>query len=302
MRAASSPAESWRRRLVAGPPLAALLFLFAAPTLIMVVASFQYPDEFGGLASAVYRDSQGWHGDFTWENYGRFVEQPLYLGVFARSLGYAAAATLLCALLGYPLAWLIATSRRRYRDALVLLVILPFWSNFLIRVYAWMMILGPQGALAQAVNTLLAPLGIGPVSLLFTPFAVLVGLTYVHLPFMVLPLYASLEKHDPDWLKAARDLGATPWQAFWRVTLPLSLPGLLAGSALVFIPALGAFAVPDLLGGTRGLMIGNLITQQFLAARDWPFGAALAILLAVVVVVLAGGASAWARRKRWLGV
>jgi spermidine/putrescine transport system permease protein len=183
---------------------------------------------------------------------------------------------------------------------LLLLVILPFWSNFLIRIYAWMIVLGPQGALMATINGALDVLGLGPVNLLFTPAAVLIGLVYVHLPFMVLPLYANLEKHDAAWLDAARDLGATPWQSFWRVTLPLSLPGLAAGSLLVFIPALGAFAIPDILGGTDGVMVGNIVTQLFLVARDWPFGSALAIVLTAVVVALALAAGAVARRWRWL--
>ena len=187
----------------------------------------------------------------------------------------ALATTLICILLAYPLAWLIARSPKKHQDLMVLLAILPFASNFLIRVYAWMIILGPQAAVARALNGLLAVFGFEPVTLLFSPFAVLVGMVYVHLPFMILPLYTNLEKHDPALLDAAQDLGANAWQRFWRVTWPLSLPGIYSGSALVFIPVLGMFAIPDILGGTRDILIGNLIKEQFLGTRDWPFGATL---------------------------
>jgi spermidine/putrescine transport system permease protein len=199
--------------------------------------------------------------------------------------------------LAYPLAMLIAHSPKKYRDLLLLLVILPFWSNFLIRVYAWMIILGPQSALSHAVNFILGLVGIEPVSLLFSGFAVIVGLVYVHLPFMVLPLYANLEKHDPALLDAAQDLGANAWRRFWRVTFPLSLPGVFAGAALVFIPALGIFAVSDILGGTGGIMIGNVIKQQLLETRDWPFGSVLSIILTAAALLVAGTA-AWVARPR----
>ena len=186
----------------------------------------------------------------------------------------------------YPLALLIARSPKKSRDLMVLLVVLPFASNFLVRVYAWMIILGPQTAFSQAVNSVLALLGMGPVHLLFSPFAVLVGMVYVHLPFMVLPLYTNLEKHDPTLLDAAQDLGANGWHRFWRVTFPLSLPGIFSGSALVFIPVLGMFAIPDILGGTGDMLVGNLIKEQFLGTRDWPFGSTLSIMLTITVLLI----------------
>ena len=201
----------------------------------------------------------------------------------------------LCLALAYPLAALIARTAKKYRDLLLLLVILPFWSNFLIRIYAWMIILGPQAALARGVNAVLAALGHEPVPLLFSSFAVLVCLVYVHLPFMVLPLYANLEKHDQALLDAAQDLGANAWQRFWRITFPLSLPGVYAGAALVFIPALGIFAIPDILGGPEDSLIGNLIKQQFLETRDWPFGSVLSIVL-TRGGARARGAAAWIGR------
>jgi spermidine/putrescine transport system permease protein len=279
--------------LVSGPPLVYLIVFFAVPALIMVVASFRTPGEFGGLAPLA--DEAG-KLDLTVESYVRFLTETVYLQVFVKSAWYAALTTLACLLLAYPLATLIAKSAKRYRDLLLLLVILPFWSNFLIRVYAWMIILGPNAALARAINALLGLFGAGPVSLLFSSFAVLVCLVYVHLPFMVLPLYANLEKHDQALLDAAQDLGARSWQRFWRITFPLSLPGVYAGAALVVIPAFGIFAIPDILGGPEDSLIGNVIKQQFLETRDWPFGSVLSIVLTVVALALAGLAALIGRR------
>jgi spermidine/putrescine transport system permease protein len=283
--------------LVSGPPLLYLVVFFAIPTLIMVLASFRTPGDFGGLAPLV--DESG-KLDLNVESYVRFFTESVYAQVFLKSVWYALLTTLLCLALGYPLASLVARSSRKHRNLLLLLVILPFWSNFLIRIYAWMIILGPQAALARGVNGVLGFFGHEPVPLLFSSFAVLVCLVYVHLPFMVLPLYANLEKHDQSLLDAAQDLGANTWQRFWRVTFPLSLPGVFAGAALVFIPAFGIFAIPDLLGGTSGIMIGNVIKQQFLDTRDWPFGSVLSMVLTIVAVGLAGGAAWYARRERAL--
>jgi spermidine/putrescine transport system permease protein len=279
--------------LVTGPPLAYLVVFFALPTLIMVLASFRTPGEFGGLAPFIGEDGRP---DLNLESYARFFTDSIYAQIFLKSVGYAFVTTLLCLMLAYPLAALIAKSAKQYRDLLLLLVILPFWSNFLIRVYAWMIILGPQAALARGVNGVLAAFGIEPVSLLFSSFAVLVCLVYVHLPFMVLPLYANLEKHDQALLDAAQDLGANGWHRFWRITFPLSLPGVYAGAALVFIPALGIFAIPDILGGPDDSLIGNVIKQQFLETRDWPFGSVLSIVLTVAALALAALA-AWVGRR-----
>ncbi|MGH8802835.1 MAG: ABC transporter permease [Casimicrobiaceae bacterium] len=280
--------------MVGGPPLLYLLVFFAAPTLIMVLASFRSPGEFGGLAPLV--DASG-KLDLNLDGYARLFTEPVFLQVFVKSAGYAALTTLVCLLLAYPLATLIGKSGKRHRDLLLLLVILPFWSNFLIRIYAWMIILGPNAALARLVNRVLAVVGADPVPLLFSAFAVVVCLVYVSLPFMVLPLYANLEKHDQTLLDAAQDLGANAWQRFWRITFPLSLPGVYAGAALVFIPALGVFAIPDILGGPDDTVIGNLIKQQFLETRDWPFGSVLSIMLTLAALTLAGGV-AWVGRRR----
>jgi spermidine/putrescine transport system permease protein len=294
----AAPLNRLHKWLISGPPLAYLIVFFAIPVLIMVLASFRNPGEFGGLAPLVNEESGGLPLDLTTESYGRFFGDFLYTELFLKSLAYAAVTTLVCLLIAYPLAMLIARSPKRHRDLLVLLVILPFWSNFLIRVYAWMIILGPQSVFVTALNHIVGWFGFAPLTLLYTPFAVIIGLVYVHLPFMVLPLYANLEKHDPALLDAAQDLGANAWRRFWRVTFPLSLPGVYAGAALVFIPALGIFAIPDILGGTEGIMIGNVIKQQFLDTRDWPFGSVLSMVLTVLAVVLAAAAAWIAKRAR----
>ena len=295
--------------LLSWPPLAYLVVFFLLPSLIMMFAAFRYPGDYGGLMPLTSEDpatgklvvdvTLATLGEYlTLESFARLVDEPLYVELFIKSLWYATLTALICIAMGYPLAWLIARSPKKFRDLLLLLVILPFWSNFLIRIYAWMILLGPQSALTKAVNLVVTAFGHEPVSLLFTPFAVIVCLVYVHLPFMVLPLYANLEKHDLALLDAAQDLGATAWQRFWKITWPLSLPGVYAGAALVFIPALGMFAVPDIIGGTEGIMIGNLIKQQFLETRDWPFGAVLSIMLTGGVLLMAALAAAVSRGKK----
>lgn len=253
------------RWVVTLPPALFLVIFFLISALIMAAASFREPGEFGGLAPLAGSGA-------SLEAYRFIVDDWIYAWILAKSFGVAALTTLLCLLLAYPLAMLMVRSPRRQRDLLVLLVILPFASNFLI-LYARMIILGP-------------------LDLLYSPVAVLVGMVYVHLPFMILPLYTNLEKHDPALLEAAQDLGAGKWARFWRVTWPLSLPGVLSGSALVFIPVLGMFAVPELLGGTGDLLMGNLIKEQFLDNRDWPLGAALSLILTLAVLAVAGISSA----------
>ncbi|MBA2660455.1 MAG: ABC transporter permease [Nitrosospira sp.] len=282
--------------LVSGPPLLFLIVFFAAPSLIMILTSFRFPGEFGGLAPLVSPAGAA-PGEFglTPEAYQFFFSNVLYAEIFLKSFGVAAATTLICLIMAYPLALLIARSEKRFRNLMVLLVVLPFASNFLIRIYAWMIILGPESGFSHAVNAVLGAFGMGPVTLLFSPFAVMVGMVYVHLPFMVLPLYTNLEKHDSSLLDAALDLGASAWQRFWLITWPLSLPGVFSGAALVFIPVLGMFAVPDILGGTGDILIGNLIKDQFLGTRDWPFGSALSIMLTLAVLSVAGLATWFAR-------
>jgi spermidine/putrescine transport system permease protein len=287
---------SW---LVAAPPLAYLWLFFAIPCLLMLLASFRLPGEFGGLAPLV---SDSGKLNLSLAGYAELFGSSIYLSLFIKSLVYALVTTVICLVAAYPLALLIARSPKRWRDLLLLLVILPFWSNFLIRIYAWMILLGPDWAIARGINAVLGVFGVEPVTLMFSSFAVILVLVYVHLPFMVLPLYANLEKHDPALIDAAQDLGASPWQRFRYVTWPLSLPGVFAGAALVFIPAFGIFAVPDLVGGTDGIMIGNVIKQQFLETRNWPFGSVLSIVLTLVALALTGLAALAARPRRTAAV
>lgn len=281
-----SVSKHWGKWLLSAPPAVYLLLFFAAPTLLMLLASFRYPGDYGGLAPWYYLEDGRLTFDLTLENWARLIESSIYLWLLVKSLGLALITTVLCALLAYPVALMIARSPVSRRNLLLLLVILPFWSNFLVRIYAWMIIFSPQGGLTAAINAIAEPLGLGPVTLMFSNTAVVTCLVYVHLPFMILPLYANLEKHDPRLLDAAQDLGASRRRCFWLVTWPLSLPGLYAGAVLVFIPSLGIFAIPDLLGGTSGIMIGNLIKQQFVEARDWPFGSVLSLVLTAITLML----------------
>jgi putrescine transport system permease protein len=217
------------------------------------------------------------------ENYRLLFEDSLYWTAYLNSVKIAAIATVLTLLMGYPMAYGMARAPRQWRLPLVMLVILPFWTSFLIRVYAWIGILKKEGLL----NLALLKLGIisEPLTILNTDLAVYVGIVYSYLPFMVLPLYASLEKQDESLLEAALDLGCRPLKAFWVVTLPLSLPGIVAGCFLVFIPAVGEFVIPDLLGGSDTLMIGKTLWDEFFANRDWPLSSAVAVVLLVILVI-----------------
>ena len=276
-RSASSQGSGLVRWLTSAPPLAFLTIFFLVPSLIMVGASFRFPGELGALAPLFGPGAEGEETGLTLENYQVFLGDTIYVQIFVKSFGVAALTTLACLVMAYPVALLIARSPKRHRNLLVLLCVLPFASNFLVRVYAWMIILGPF-------------------DLLFSRLAVLVGMVYVHLPFLILPLYTNLEKHDPTLLDAAQDLGASAWNRFWRVTFPLSLPGIFSGSALVFIPVLGMFAIPEILGGKDDWLVGNLIKESFLGTRDWPFGSMLSLMLTFAVLAIAGLAAWLARR------
>ncbi|WP_068877888.1 MULTISPECIES: ABC transporter permease subunit [unclassified Phenylobacterium] len=214
------------------------------------------------------------------ETYARLTRDRLYLDAYLSSLRIAATGTGLLLLIGYPIAYGISRCPPAVRQALVMAVILPFWTSFLIRIYAWIAILKPAGLL----NAALGALGLPPVDILNTETAVLLGLVYAYLPFMVLPLYAVLEKQDESLIEAAQDLGATPLSAFWRVTFPLSIPGAAAGALLCFIPMAGEFVIPDLLGGSETLMLGRVIWTEFFANRDWPAASAVAIVLLATLV------------------
>ncbi|MEJ7820605.1 MAG: ABC transporter permease [Rubrobacteraceae bacterium] len=243
---------------------------FLVPLLLILAYSFGTSGVYGGITLG-----------FNPGNYLK-VFDPLYLEIVVRTFIIAGINTLLCLLLGYPLAYFIAFKGRRWRNILILMVMVPFWTSFLIRAYAWVVILNGNGI----ANKTLQFLGLTsePINLIYTPGAVTLGMMYAYLPFMILPLYAALEKFDGRLKEAAQDLGASKWHTFWRVTFPLSMPGVIAGSILVFIPSAGEFVIPNLLGGSRTVMMGNLVQQQFLQARDWAFGSALAMMLAALLL------------------
>jgi spermidine/putrescine transport system permease protein len=253
------------------PATAWLLIFFIVPLLIVLLYSFLERGTYGGIT---------W--EFTLRNYQRLANG-IYLGVLWRSIWLGLLTTIACLLIGYPLAFFIATRPPRWRNTLLLLVIIPFWTNFLVRTYAWIVLLRTEGVLNVALQNL--QIVDKPLPLLFTPFAVTLGLIYGYLPFMVLPLYATIERFNFSLVEAAQDLGANDLRTFIRVVLPLTMRGIVAGSLLVFIPAVGAFVTPDILGGAKTLMVGNLIENQFLKARHWPFGSALSMLLMAIVLI-----------------
>jgi len=216
-------------------------------------------------------------------NYAFLFTDALYVSSYLYSLKVAAVSTLLCLLLGYPMAYAIARSTPTSRNVLLMLIVLPFWTSFLLRVYAWIGLLKSNGV----INNVLMSVGIihEPLAMLQTDFAVYVGIVYSYLPFMILPLYSNLEKHDLTLIEAAADLGARPFTAFRRITLPQSLPGIIAGSLLVFIPAVGEYVIPSLLGRTDQLMIGRVLSDEFFENRDWPVASSVAIFMLALLVV-----------------
>jgi putrescine transport system permease protein len=267
--------------LVAAWPYLWLLIFFALPFVLVAKLSLSHTV----LAIPPYAPrldlAQGAAGvrafvqQLNFATYARLAADRLYLNAYLSSLRFAGLATAILLLIGYPIAYGMSRFARPTRQALVMAVILPFWTSFLIRIYAWIAILKPAGLLNQA----LAVLHIAPLSLLNTDAAVIIGLVYDYLPFMVLPLYAVLERQDESLIEAAQDLGCTPVQAFWRVTFPLSWPGVAAGVLLCFIPMVGEFVIPDLLGGSDTLMLGRTLWTEFFADRDWPAASAVAIVL-----------------------
>lgn len=255
-------------------PLIAWAFAFVvAPAAIMLVYSFAHRGTLGGVVIG-----------FTLENYAGVLD-PVYMQIVLRSIGYATITTLLCLAMGYPVAYLIGRSDEKLRNALLMAVMVPFWTSFLIRTYAWVTILKSQGLLNSIALQL--QLISEPFEMLYTPGAVVLGLVYTFLPFMILPIYSSVEKLDGALVEAALDLGAGPVRVFSRVIVPLTAPGIAAGVLLVFVPSLGIYAVNDILGGGRVDMIGNIIENQFKGnARNWPFGAALGTTLLVSFAVI----------------
>lgn len=279
LEAAANRAEARRGLLIALPSYAYLVIFFAIPLAIVFVYSFATRSATGLTVLA----------DWNLDSYARLLD-PFVLQIAWRSFALAAATTLICLVVGYPFAYYIATRTPAVRNLLLVAVMIPFWSNFLVRTYAWRILLGSDGPISQLTQLV----GLGPTRLLFTNWAILIGLVYGFLPFMVLPLYASIERLDTRLVEAARDLYASGWQAFRRVTWPLSRPGVIAGSILVFIPSFGQYVTPEILGGSRTTMLGSFIVRQFLQARDWPFGSSLsfvimAVMLAATIVYFRSG-------------
>ena len=276
--------QSTGRRLISGIPTLWLLLLFLIPFLIVFRISLSEVR----LAIPPYTPLVAWHHgrpslELHGSAYSFLFTDPLYVSSYLYSLKVAAVSTLCCLLIGYPMAYAIARARPSTRTVLLMLIVLPFWTSFLLRVYAWIGLLKNNGV----INNVLLYLGVihQPLALLQTDFAVYIGIVYSYLPFMILPLYTNLEKHDPTLLEAAADLGARPLRAFLAITLPQSLAGIFAGSLLVFIPAVGEYIIPTLLGRTDQLMIGRVLSDEFFENRDWPVASAVAILALLLLVV-----------------
>ncbi|MBB2910032.1 spermidine/putrescine transport system permease protein [Streptosporangium becharense] len=270
------------RLLFLGPGLLYLVAFVVVPLGLIVSYTVFRRGRFGGI---VY--------EFTWENFAR-LDDSLYRDVVLGSLKLAAIATLIALLVGYPTAYLIAQLPKKWKTIALVVIVMPFWTNFLVRIYAWVVLLSGPGL----VNSALLDLGLidKPLELLYNQGTVVTGLVYSYLPLMILPLYAAIEKLDPQLREASANLGAGPVRTFFSVTLPLTLPGVLTGSLFVFVPSFGNFIIPELLGGGRSTMVGNVIRDQFLKARDWPFGATLTLALLVVLIVLLL-AQAWSSRR-----
>jgi putrescine transport system permease protein len=279
----------WPARLVAIVPYAWLVAFFLAPFLIVLKISLSETALAQPPYLPVFDLAAGWQGlkDFvaglSFDNYVLLATDSLYVGSYFRSLMIAAASTAMLLVIGFPIAYALARMPPRLQSALVVLVILPFWTSFLIRVYAWINILQSDGLLNQTL--LFLGLIDEPLTWLASDSAIYIGIVYSYLPFMVLPIYATLEKLDGSLLEAAADLGCRPWKAFWLVTVPLALPGVVAGALLCFIPIVGEFVIPDLLGGSDSMMIGQVLWTEFFANRDWPAASAVAVVLLCLLIV-----------------
>ena len=272
------------RRLTIGVPYVWLFLFFLLPFLIVLKISFSLAD----VAIPPYTELFSYADQqlsiaLNFGNYLRFAEDPLYLDAYLGSLKVAGISTLICLVVGYPMAYAIARADRERQTVLLLLIMMPTWTAILIRVYAWMGLLSTNGL----INSFLMSLGIisSPLQMLNTNFAVYLGIVYSYLPFMILPLFANLVKHDLTLLEAASDLGASRFTSFWKITVPLSKNGIIAGCMLVFIPAVGEFVIPELLGGPETLMIGRVLWQEFFNNRDWPVASALAVVMLLILIV-----------------
>ena len=283
-----TPQRHWTMRVAILAPYAWLVALFLLPFLIVLKISFSQSAIAQPPYLPVLDPAAGWEGlkeffaALSLDNYTSLFADSLYAWSYLKSIQVALISTLILLLIGYPVAYALARAPRRLQGVLVLLVVLPFWTSFLIRVYAWINILQHDGLLNQALIAL--RIIDVPISWLATDYAVYLGIVYSYFPFMVLPLYAALEKMDQTLLEAAADLGAPPWRTFFAVTVPLSLPGIVAGTLLCFIPIMGEFVIPDLLGSSSTSMIGQILWLEFFGNRDWPVASALAIVLLFVLV------------------
>ena len=271
------------RWVVIAPPFLWLLIFFLIPLLVIIKISFSQSvvGQPPYLPLLTLNDQGDVQLTLHLSNFMYLGQDSLYLAAFLSSLKIALISTIVALVVGYPIAYFIARSSDRWRNILLMLVILPFWSSFLLRVYAWIGFLKNNGV----IDNLLQALGLPQVTILYTDFAVYLGIVYTYLPFMILPLYTNLVKLDEALLEASADLGARPFRTFLSVTLPLSIPGMVAGSLLVFIPAIGEYVIPQLLGGPSTLMIGRVLWDEFFSNRDWPMAASVAIAMLVVVVV-----------------
>ena len=274
--------DLWGRGVLVGIPMAFLVVVFLLPFLVVIQISVSE------MGEVFIRDIALWSDGvlsirLNLGNYVAMVQDSLYIDTYLNSLGFAAITTGICLVVAYPFAYFLARSSAERRPALLMLVMLPFWTSFLLRVYAWKMLLADAGV----VNAVAMSLGLvaEPIKMINTPFSLLLGMVYTYVPFMILPLYANLVKMDLRLLEAAQDLGATPWQAFWRITVPLSKSGIVAGSMLVFIPCVGEYVIPELLGGPRTLMIGRVLWDEFFSNNDWPMAATVAVVMVLLVIV-----------------
>jgi putrescine transport system permease protein len=279
------------RRFVIGVPMLFLLIFFLVPFFVVFKISISdmgvvRPDDIWAWQDGILQLK------VKFSNYFRIFTDNLYFVTYVISLKYAAVTTLFCLLIGYPFAYFMARSKAELRPALLMLVMLPFWTSFLLRVYAWKMLLGEGGLVAEFLHgthldQLLVATGVITTAGKFmnTPFSLVLGMVYTYLPFMILPLYANLVKMDLRLLEAANDLGSTPWKAFWLITVPLSKSGIIAGALLVFIPCVGEFVIPELLGGPETLMIGRVLWDEFFSNNDWPMASSVAIIMVLLIIV-----------------
>jgi putrescine transport system permease protein len=272
------------RRLVIGVPYAWLTLAFLLPFLIVLRLSFTEMDPATGPFGSLLTYADGFVNlKVKLANYSFIATDELYVLTYLSSLKFAAITTVLCLFIGYPFAYFMARARAAIRPTLMMLVMLPFWTSFLLRIYAWKGILANHGI----VNNALMSLGVisEPLHMMNTQFSLVIGMVYAYLPFMILPLYANLVKMDLRFLEAAADLGATPWQAFWRITVPLSKSGIIAGAMLVFIPAVGEYVIPELLGGPETQMIGKVLWDEFFTNNDWPLASAVTVVVIMLILV-----------------